>query len=133
VKWVVQYHFWGLPFRIYHLKQFAVEILSKNAESSTSLPHIGKNWHFGFLNRHQTIKKKLSQPIDRNRLTACTPANLESFYKLLKQIVNENRIKLRNILNMDEKGFIMGKCHREWVLVPKEAKVAYIRQDGKRE
>jgi hypothetical protein len=25
------------------------------------------------------------------------------------------------------------KCHREWVLVPKEAKVAYIRQDGKRE
>jgi hypothetical protein len=34
---------------------------------------------------------------------------------------------------MDEKGFMMGKCHREWVLVPKEAKVAYIRQDGKKE
>jgi hypothetical protein len=33
---------------------------------------------------------------------------------------------------MDEKGFMMGKCHREWVLVLKEAKVAYIRQDGKR-
>jgi hypothetical protein len=34
---------------------------------------------------------------------------------------------------MDEKGFIMEKLHREWVLVPKEVKIAYIRQDGKRE
>jgi hypothetical protein len=34
---------------------------------------------------------------------------------------------------MDEKGFMMGKLYRDWVLVSKEAKVAYIRQDGKRE
>jgi hypothetical protein len=27
----------------------------------------------------------------------------------------------------------MGKLHRKWILVPKEAKVIYIRQDKKRE
>jgi hypothetical protein len=27
VKWVLQYYFWGLPLRIYHLKQFAFEIM----------------------------------------------------------------------------------------------------------
>jgi hypothetical protein len=76
---------------------------------------------------------KLSQPIDRNRMAAYTPANLNSFYTLLQEIITQNNIKPGNTYNINEKGFIIGKLHRDWVLVPKEAKVAYIRQDGKRE
>jgi hypothetical protein len=34
---------------------------------------------------------------------------------------------------MDEKGFMMGKYHREIVLIPKDLKTTYIRQDNKRE
>jgi hypothetical protein len=131
VKWAFQYHQWGLPLRIYHLDQFALEILHRRA-SDTS-PSIGVNWHKSFLKRHDEIKRKLSQPIDRNRLAACTPENLNSFYSLYTEIITTHSIKLRNSWNMDEKGFMIGKCHREIVLVPKDSKTAYIRQDSKRE
>jgi hypothetical protein len=57
----------------------------RKAQCGDSLPCLGKHWYYGFLKRHPAIKTKLSQPIDRNRVAACTPANLKSFYKLLKE------------------------------------------------
>jgi exopolyphosphatase/pppGpp-phosphohydrolase len=86
VKWAIQYHQWGLPLRVYHLDQFAFKILLRKAQSGVSSPYIGTNWHLSFLQRHPEIKRKLSQPIDRNRVTACTPANLTTFYQLYIQI-----------------------------------------------
>jgi hypothetical protein len=60
-------------------------------------------------------------------MAAYTPANLNSFYTLLQKIITQNNIKPGNIYNIDEKGFMMGKLYRDWILVPKEVKVAYIR------
>jgi hypothetical protein len=129
-KWALQYHAWGLPLQIRHLRQFALEIL---VQKKIHNPIIGKHWHLQFLSRNPSLKVKLSSPIDRKRVAACTPENLQSFFDLLVQIVTENKISKRNIHNMDEKGTFMGCMNREYILVPKEEKIAFISQDGGRE
>jgi DDE superfamily endonuclease len=129
-KWALQYHAWGLPLQISHLKQFALEILLRR---KIPHPYIGKNWHLQFLTRNPQLKVKLSSPLDRSRMSSCTPENLKSFYDLYLQIVTEHQIKPANTWNMDEKGTLMGCITREHILVPKEEKKAFIRQDGKRE
>jgi hypothetical protein len=129
-KWALQYHAWGLPLQISHLKQFALEILLKR---KTPHPHIGKHWHLQFLNRNPRLKVKLSSPLDRSRMSACTPKNLKDFYDLYHEIITTHQIQAENTWNMDEKGTLMGCMTREFILIPKEERNAFIRQDGKRE
>jgi hypothetical protein len=129
-KWALQYWAWGLPLTIANLKQFALEILQRKQVSN---PQIGKNWHLRFLTRNATIKTKLSSPLDRSRVSACIPDNMKSFFNLFKKIVLDNQIKTENIHNMDKKDTLMGYLNREYILVPKEAKNAYISQDESRE
>jgi hypothetical protein len=128
-KWALQYHAWGLPLGIRHLRQFAVEILvRKNTANgkNTANPIIGKHWHRQFLARNPSLKLKLSSPIDRCRVAACNPDNIKSFFDLFTQITKENNIATHNIHNMDEKGTLMGCMNRELVLIPKEKKTAFI-------
>jgi hypothetical protein len=129
-KWALKYYSWSLPLQIRHLKQFALEILKRR---NINNPHIGQHWHKQFLARNPSLKVKLSSPLNRNRVTACTPENIKSFFDLFEKITHENQIKTRNIHNMDEKGTLMGCLNRKYILVPKEEKIAFIRQDGSQE
>jgi len=129
-KWVIQYWAWELPLQIRHLNEFALEILLRKRISN---PVIGKNWHLALLRRNPTIKPKLSSPLDRSHIAACTPDNLKSFFDLYLKITHEKKIKKGNIHNMDEKGTLMGCMNLECILVPKEEKTAALSQDGSRE
>jgi hypothetical protein len=93
-KWALQYHAWGLPLQITQLKQFAFEILLKKKISN---PQIGINRHLGFLKRNPQLEAKLSSPLDRKRMSAYTPENIQSFFDLFEQITTEHQIKPENM------------------------------------
>ena len=77
---------------------FAQRIL---IESGDEKP-IGGHWIDRFLSRHPKLKAKKSTLLDSARARGSSRTAYEEFFRLLRQVVDEKKIKPYNITNMDE-------------------------------
>jgi len=75
-----------------------------------------------------------SRSLDNSRTLNNDPKVIREYFRVLKQAIQEFKIKPHNIYNMDEKGFLLGLIQRSVrVLVKATEKTAFLRQPGQRE
>ncbi|EIW68903.1 hypothetical protein TREMEDRAFT_22436, partial [Tremella mesenterica DSM 1558] len=69
---------------------------------------LGKNWLDKFKKRHPGVKTAWSRQIDAARINGCARPYLETWFKDMSGILNENQYLPCDIYNMDETGYNMG-------------------------
>jgi hypothetical protein len=105
----------------------------REAVSAISGKPVGKTWHLAFGKRHPEVNFRWGKRKDSKRTNGLNRTNVETFYQLLKKILDENDIHPDNIYNMDEKGLQEGGgTIRRRVLVAAEQKVPIIEMNEDR-
>jgi hypothetical protein len=89
----------GFPLTHQTLRQYASVIAEKD---------VGVSWSKRFLKRHPDLKVKKTTPLAGSRASALNKTNVDGFYSLLMETINEFNISDENIYNMDEKGVQLG-------------------------
>ena len=77
---------------------------------------IGKNWISRFLDRHSILSVKFASRIDHQRAYASNPHIINDQFTKLGKVLRTGRFTPRTIMNVDEKGFIIGVAPRTRVL-----------------
>ena len=67
---------------------------------------IGLNWPSKFLHRNPSIKTQYVPALDKERALAEDPKIIAHWFDLFLQLKEQYQVDLRNIYNMDEKGFL---------------------------
>ena len=124
VEWIKVQGRRGVPVTYRTLTQYVSEITGK---------HVGTSWPKRFMKRHPNIKIKNTVPLEKARAKALNKDNVDGFFSILKELLDEYTITLENIWNMDEKGIQLGIGVRTAVLVEREQKLVYSIEDGNRE
>jgi len=129
VEYIEGLHRRQLPPTHQIIRNFAKEICGKK---------LGKIWPYRFLKRHlDKLVTKFYFGIDRDRCRADSGYKYSLYFKLLKRKIEQYKIRLWLIYNMDEKGFLIGilskikRIFLKWRY--KETKLKQMLQDGNRE
>jgi hypothetical protein len=69
---------------------------------------IGKNWYKRFLSRHLGLSAMYSRSLDNSRALNNDPKIIREYFRVLKQAIQEFKIKPHNMYNKDEKGVLLG-------------------------
>jgi len=73
----------------------------------------GKNWVSRFIKRYKDkIKSSYLTPADIAHKRADNSYQYKLFYELLKEKIKKYEIKVHNMYNMDEKGFLIGVLNK---------------------
>ena len=64
---------------------------------------VGKHWVSRFLARHPSLQSKVAKSIEMTRAKV-TQKQLQNWFTVFKQVVDEYNIDPENIYNMDETG-----------------------------
>ena len=59
---------------------------------------------------------RFMQRLDRQRAAAGNPKIMEKHFSIFKKAVKDYKVKIDNIWNMDEKGFLMGLASKAKVI-----------------
>jgi hypothetical protein len=112
---------------------------------------IGKNWVSRFFNRHRdSLNSKYLGGLDANRVYATASAScFETWFKnawisylfesncayepQFKTICDSHRFKPDEIINLDEKGFMIGRQMKTKRYFTRDSKLSGVKQDGSRE
>ncbi|KAI1511877.1 DDE-1 domain containing protein [Pyrenophora tritici-repentis] len=85
----------------------------QNFGSAVAKWDVSRSWASRFLHRHaDKITTKWSAGIDRNRLQADSGDKCKLYFDLLHAKMQEYNVEERDIYNMDEKGFFVGRTIR---------------------
>jgi len=162
-EWCLHMHRWGYPTRLELLRSMACAIVEdrqrRNLECASdfflrtldpttaverrdrsgnligpNLELVGKTWYKRFLSRHPALSAMYSRSLDNSRALNNDPRIIREYFRILKEVIAEFKIKPENIYNMDEKGFLLGLIQRSVrVVVNSSDKTAFLRQPGQRE
>jgi hypothetical protein len=91
---------------------------------------ISNSWVRRFLVRHPEIQTRWTTGLEKCRAMALNPTAVESFYKVVKELIDEHEIVPENIYNMDEKGIQLGVGKRVLAFVDRDQKDVYSVEDG---
>lgn len=131
IKWPIQYHKWGLPIGIRHLRHFALEILRRKQPRRA---YLGANWHQQLLQHHSDVKRVIARGLDRTHAALMQNADVfKDYFELYKSLQEEYQITDQDTYNIDEKGFLVGAIQHEQVIIPVSERDTFLRQDGLRE
>jgi hypothetical protein len=119
----------GFPLTIDNLNDFANELL-KNRGSNE---RVGVNWHLAFFKRHPNVESRYSRPIDKQRVWAENADSWIEWFRRFQTTRAKWGIIDPDIYNMDESGASIGVEQKSKVILPKEEKEAFAKQDGNRE
>jgi len=75
-----------------------------------------------------------SHALDNNRTLNNDSKIIQEYFQVLKEAIDEFKIKPQNTYNMDQKGFLLGLIQRSVrVVVKASEKTAFLQQSGQRE
>jgi len=104
VKWVEYLSCTGLPVHHQFLRDLANELLKSRLTIEGSMAkQVGKHWVSRFLARHPSLQSKVAKSIEMTRAKV-TQKQLQNWFTVFKQVVDEYNIDPENIYNMDETG-----------------------------
>ncbi|KAM9950557.1 hypothetical protein ACTFIT_011816 [Dictyostelium discoideum] len=72
---------------------------------------VSDDWWLNFRNRHPEIKLKLVKFQDLKRPDAAKTLDKAGFWERAWEIIERNRIKPQNVVNIDEKGILFTKSN----------------------
>lgn len=102
---------YGFPLTITDINGFANVLLQKRyiaAGNEGTPPTVGIHWYKGFLNRHPEFRARYLRTLGYQRYTQQTPENIAHFIDILRGAIAEYGVDIRDIWNMDEKGYAQG-------------------------
>jgi Tc5 transposase DNA-binding domain len=112
VSWISMLSATGYPVSPGLAREMAEEIRLRRVESVNEkdcayveYPPLGKEWLRQFYGRYPSLKVKLVQVIDSARIKDVTIKAIEEFFEVFTRILEENRVMIKNIYNMDETGW----------------------------
>jgi DDE superfamily endonuclease/Tc5 transposase DNA-binding domain len=131
VDWILKLSAQGFGPTIKLLKKLASGIIRRK---NSSFKEVGEKWVHRFRQRHSDrLGGGWSNNLDIKRGKAVNKSAVADYYRLLEKVVKEKEITPDRIYGMDEKGFLLGKAPRTYVLGPKGTYTPYVNEDGKRE
>ncbi|KAF2887573.1 hypothetical protein ILUMI_18600 [Ignelater luminosus] len=93
---------------LHDLRRLAFKLAKQNSlpnNFNKTTPMAGKDWPYGFLNRHRNISLKNPEKISIARAKGFNRTAVSKFYDLLNSIYEKNNLSFNNILyNTDETG-----------------------------
>jgi hypothetical protein len=106
--------------------------LVESAEAVSGL-ELGESWVSGFRGRFPDIKPFWSSTFEAPRAQALNRPSVSKFYALYLSLISEFNVKYWNIYNMDEKGVMMGRGGRRYVLVDRNQSTVTHVENGNRQ
>ena len=99
-----------------------------------SFVEVGEKWVYRFHKRHSDrLKGFWSNNLDIKRGRSVNKSAIADYYTSLSKVLMEKNIPADRIYGMDEKGFLLGKAPRTYILGPKGTFTPYATEDGTRE
>jgi hypothetical protein len=128
-RWILQLGAWGWPPLVSQVNRMAIEVLKAKGDTEP----LGHNWHSRFLDRHPDLRSRFVPPLDKERLVATDPEQIQRYFELFAKVKAEKKIHDDDVWNMDEKGVMMGVIAKVRVVVDRGIKHPYMTQPGGRE
>jgi hypothetical protein len=140
VQWISRLTTLGYPAKHSFLREMAEEVrrqrikhINDDGIERVTYPPIGKNWTDRFLDRHPQLKSTIGRPIDVVRIKDVTKDTLMKWFNDVRKTFDKHNIDLRNVYNMDESGFSIGKIAATRVIIDKRLRSKYQAQPGQQE
>jgi hypothetical protein len=115
VKWLEDLQRQVLPLNHGTLGELVVQLLHENDDFKP----LGQHWITRFLKRHPSLQTSYGRPMDIQRLLALDSNIITTYFNKVAELRHQYRIELDDMWNMDEKGFQMGQCGGEQIIVNK--------------
>jgi len=133
--WCKQLDDWGFPPRMDLLLAMAEALAQQRAdeEEDPTLAGLGKRWVGNFLKRHPELAAKYGTQLDRQREYTSHLPTLRDYFRKVQRLIRKYNLKPKDIFNMDEKGFIIGRSSRAKVVCRSGRRPPRVTQDGTRE
>ena len=82
--------------------------MTKNFSSEVAYQQLSESWVTRFINRHEIhLISKWTGAMDRTRHLADSESKYRLYFELLHRKITEYHLEVRDIYNMDEKGFLI--------------------------
>jgi hypothetical protein len=94
---------------------------------------IGKKWITRFFKHHPQLKSIVSQAINAAHLKGVTKDVLIKWFNDVCKIFDNYNIDLKNVYNMNESGFSIGKIQATRVIINAKIRAKYQAQPGQQE
>jgi hypothetical protein len=105
----------GMP-RAFPLREMAEELrrqrfrpINDDSLERVSYLPIGKKWVNHFLKCHPQLKPIVGRAIDASYIKDMTKEALMNYFNDVRKVFDEHKIDMKNVYNMDESGFTIGK------------------------
>jgi hypothetical protein len=105
----------------------------KEAATIISGQLCGDRWYRGFRERNPDVIGKVAHPLEAPRAQALNRSNVKAFFDMLLLLIQQYHILPHNIYNMDEKGIMLGKGSKPYVLVDRNIRTVSVLENGNRE
>ena len=129
VEWVLELTACKNPPTYGRSGDMAIRILKAQSETAP----LGKNWVRRFIQRNPEVKSVIASPLESCRVEAASREAISNFYSLFQEVKNKYQIEDQDAWNVDEQGMALGTCSATTVLVPLNAKKAYVKAPQTRE
>ncbi|KAM6513396.1 hypothetical protein FALCPG4_18944 [Fusarium falciforme] len=93
----------GFPPRLRGIEEMANRLLADRDASP-----VGKRWASNFVKRHKELKTRFFRKYDYQRAKCEDPTIIRNWFRLVENIIAKYGIRLDDIYNFDETGFMMG-------------------------
>jgi hypothetical protein len=130
----------GHPPKHAFIRELAEEIQStrlRNENDPHNIPAfrlpIGDSWVQRFIHRHFDLETAFSRTIEAARVKEVTKEALDHWFEELKKTIEEKKIRIDDMYNMDETGFSIGSVRDSHVVVSKTSKTRFQAHPGRQE
>ncbi|KAF6514113.1 hypothetical protein HZS61_006369 [Fusarium oxysporum f. sp. conglutinans] len=93
----------GFPPRLRGVEEMANRLLADRNASP-----VGKRWASNFVRRHKELKTRFFRKYDYRRAKCEDPTAIRNWFRLVENTIAKYGIRLDEIYNFDETGFLMG-------------------------
>src|SRR2546423_11350402 len=101
------------------LRKLRVRRINDDSIESISYPPIAKQWANRFMAHHPELGSTVSKTIDATRLKDITKEKLMAWFDDVHKVFMEHNINKKDVYNMDESGFSIGKINATHVIINK--------------
>ena len=138
-KWIGHLTSMGHPVRHAFLREMVEEIRrNRHSGINNSAKHItyvsiGDSWVQRFLQRHPHLQTVMGQAIEASRLKETSADVINHWFDTFMETIEENKITMENVYNIDETGFSIGTVENARVIVDSNVRTKYQAQPGRQE
>ncbi|RKK06651.1 hypothetical protein BFJ68_g16465 [Fusarium oxysporum] len=93
----------GFPPRLRGIEEMANRLLADR-----DAPSVGKRWASNFVKRHKELKTRYFRKYDYQRAKCEDPTVIRNWFRLVENIIAKYGIRLDDIYNFNETGFMIG-------------------------